>query len=69
MKQANIANMQQVNNGPSSQAGIFENQQSKLSAGEIYELPENSRTPSLESATYSPVEALGEIDRAKVRAG
>ena len=69
VKQANIANMQQVNNGPSSQAGIFENQQSKLSAGEIYELPENSRTPSLESATYSPVEALGEIDRAKVRAG
>jgi hypothetical protein len=68
VRQANIAHTQQVNNGMPSQAGEFGNQQSKLS-GEIYELPENNRTPCLASTTYPSMETLGTLDRAEVPRG
>jgi hypothetical protein len=68
VKQANIANNQQVNNGQISQAGSFENQQSKLS-GATYELLENGGTQGIASGVNPALETVGEIDRAKVPRG
>lgn len=64
VKQANIANNQQVNNGQVSQAENSGNQQSKLS-GETYELLPDSRASGIEGATYTPVATLETVDRAK----
>lgn len=68
VKQANIANNQQVNNGAPSRAGETENQQSKLS-GETYELCQDTFTPSLESRANPALEAVGEKHRAEVPRG
>ncbi|MBN8449171.1 MAG: hypothetical protein J0M13_09235 [Candidatus Accumulibacter sp.] len=68
VKQANIANNQQVNNGQISQAENFENQQSKLS-GERYELFENTGAQSIASGINPALETVGEIDRAEIRSG
>lgn len=68
VKQANIANNQQVNNGQLSQAGSFENQQSKLS-GASYELLENTGTQGIASGVDPALETVGEINRAEVRRG
>ena len=65
VKQANIANNQQVNNGPASQAGKFENQQNKLS-GATNELFENTRTQSFAGGVNPALETVGEINRAEV---
>lgn len=70
-KQANIAHgPQQVNNGiPSpSQAEKTVFEQSKQSGGGNELLP-NTRTPALEGAANPAMEAVGEIDRAKVGSG
>jgi hypothetical protein len=64
VRQANVAHNQQVNNGMPSQAGNFENQQSKLS-GETYELLENTRASGYEGAFNPAVATLEAIDRAK----
>ncbi len=64
-RQANVTTgPQQINNGTaaSSQAGNFENQQSKLS-GETYELLPDARSSGKASRVNPPVEALAEIDR------
>lgn len=66
VKQANIANNQQVNNGQVSQAGENEDERSKKT-GETYELCEDTRTPGLESRVNPALEAVGEGNRAKVR--
>lgn len=66
VKQANIANNQQVNNGEVSQAGNFENQQSKLS-GASYELLENTGTQGIASGVNPALETVGKKHRAKVR--
>ena len=68
VKQANIANNQQVNNGAVAQAGSFENQPSKL-AGATYELLENTGTQSIEGGANPALEAVGEKHRAKVPRG
>ena len=68
VQQANLANTPQVNHGPVSQAGSLENQQSKLS-GDTYELRQNTGTQSTASGVNPALEALGEIDRAKVARG
>lgn len=68
VKQANIANNQQVNNGQVSQARSFENQQSKLS-GATYELLENTGTQGIASGVNPALETVGEINRAEVRRG
>lgn len=52
-----------------SQAGNFENQQSKLSAGETYELLENTRASGYEGAFNPAVATLEAIDRAEVARG
>ena len=65
VRQANVAHNQQVNNGMPSQAGNFENQQSKLSAGETYELLENARASGYEGAVNPAMATLEAIDRAK----
>ncbi len=65
VKQANIANNQQVNNGQSSRAGNFENQQSKLSEATNELLPD-TRTQSIASGVNPALEAVGKIDRAEV---
>lgn len=59
VKQANIANNQQVNNGQVAHAGELENQQTKLS-GATYELLENSKTQSVARRVDPPLEAVGE---------
>ncbi len=63
VKQMNLANNQQVNNG-TPQAGDKTVQQTQQS-GERNELRENSGTPSLEKQDDSPLEALGEVHRAE----
>lgn len=68
VKQANIANNQQVNNGQVSQAGSFENQQSKLSEA-TYELLENTGTQGIASRVNPALETVGEVNRAKVSRG
>ncbi len=68
VKQANIANNQQVNNGQPSQAGSFENPQSKLS-GATYELPENTGTQSIASGVNPALETVGEKHGAEVGRG
>jgi hypothetical protein len=68
VKQANIANNQQVNNGPASQAGKFENQQNKLS-GATNELLENTRTQSIAGGVNPALETVGESNRTEVRRG
>ena len=66
VKQANIANNQQVNNGQSSQAENVENQQSKLS-GATYELLKNTGTQGIASGANPALETVGEKHRAEVR--
>lgn len=68
VKQANIANNQQVNNGQVSQAGSFDNQQSKLS-GASYELLEDTGTQGIASGVNPALETVGESNRAKIRRG
>lgn len=68
VKQANIANNQQVNNGQTLQAENFENQQSKLSEA-TYELLENTRTQSIASGVNPALETVGKKHRAEVRRG
>lgn len=65
VKQANIANNQQVNNGQVSHAESFENQQSKLS-GATYELLENTGTQGIPSGANPALETVGEKHRAEV---
>lgn len=67
VRQANVANNQQVNNGTaaSSQAGEKEILQNKLSR-ECYELLPDARAPGLASRVNQDVEAVGEVDRAEV---
>lgn len=65
VKQANIANNQQVNNGTLAQAGNSENQPSKLS-GATYELLPDTRASQAESGVNPAVEAVGKKHRAKV---
>ncbi len=64
VKQLNMANNQQVNNDPPHTREI-ENQQTKLSEVEN-ELCENAGTPGIEKKDDSPLEALGEVHRAKI---
>lgn len=67
-KQANISHgHQQVNNGSMalSQAREIENKQTQLSGGD-YELSQNTGTPGIAKQDDSPLETLGEIDRAKI---
>lgn len=65
VKQANIAHgHQQVNNG--SSRGENETRQNKLSE-EDNELSPNTGAPALESPTNSTLEAVGKIDRPKVK--
>lgn len=68
VKQANIANNQQVNNGQVSHAGNIENQQSKLS-GASYELLENGGTQSIASGVNPALETVGEKHGAEVDKG
>ncbi len=64
VKQLNMANNQQVNNGhPHTREN--ENQQTKLSEVEN-ELCENAGTPGIEKKDDSPLEAVGEVHRAKI---
>lgn len=65
-KQANIANgPQQVNNGTQPpRTRENESEQNKLSGG-THGLPANARASTLEGAANSPLEAVGEIDRAE----
>lgn len=65
VKQANIANNQQVNNGQLSRTGNFENQQSKLSEA-TNELFPDTRTQSIASGVDPALETVGKIDRTKV---
>lgn len=70
-KQANVTSgPQQINNGVEafSRARENENVQSKLSGGNNELLP-NTGTPCVESETYSTLETVGEVNRAKVRRG
>ena len=71
-RQANIAHgPQQVNNhapAPASRAGKTENSQTELS-GNANELLPHARASQAASRIDPPVEALGEIDRAKVGSG
>lgn len=68
-RQANIANgPQQVNNGTPSQAREIESEQSKLSGGGNELLPDG-RASALASRVDTSVEALGEINGAKVTGG
>lgn len=70
-KQANVTSgPQQINNGveASSRARENENVQFKLS-GDNNELLPNTGTPCVASETYSTLEAVGEVHRAKVRRG
>lgn len=70
-KQANIAQgHQQVNNGTMepSRAREIENEQNQLS-GVDNELCQNTGTPGIKEQDDSPLETLGEIDRAKVPRG
>ncbi len=64
VRQANVANNQQINNHP-TQAGNFEKSAEQTISGATYELLENTRASSIESATNPKVEALETIDRAK----
>ena len=64
VKQANIANNQQVNNHP-SQAGENQKSAEQTINGEGYELLPDTRASSIEGAVNPPVEALAAIDRAK----
>lgn len=68
VRQANVAHNQQVNNGMPSQAGNFENQQSKL-AGETYELLPDTRTSGIDGEVSPPVATLETFDRAEVARG
>lgn len=65
VKQANIANNQQVNNGQLSRTGNFENQQNKLSEATDELLPD-TRTQGIASGVDPALEAMGKIDRTKV---
>jgi len=67
VRQANVANNQQVNNGTaaSSQAGENDFAQNKLS-GECYELLPDTRASQAEGRIDPPVEALGKLDRTEV---
>lgn len=70
-KQANIAHgHQQVNNGTMepSRAREIENEQTQLS-GVKNELYQNTGTPGIAKKDDSPLETLGEIDRAKIPRG
>lgn len=69
VRQANFAENQQVINGEPAQAGQFEKQQSKLSAGGGHELLPNTRTPSLESATHPAMATVATLDRPEVARG
>lgn len=68
VKQANIANNQQVNNGQASQAGNPENQQSKLS-GTSHELLKNTRASQIEGRVNPALETVGEKHGAEDRRG
>ena len=68
VKQANIANNQQVNNGQTLQAENFENQPSKLSEA-TYELLENTGTQGITSGVNPALETVGKKHRAEVRRG
>lgn len=70
-KQANIAQgNQQVNNGPlePSRPRKIENEQTQLSEVNN-ELCQNTGTPGIAKKDDSPLETLGEIDRAKIPRG
>jgi hypothetical protein len=68
-KQANIANgPQQINNGAPSQAGKSEKQLNELSGGGN-ELSQDNRASSPEGRANQEMEAMGEINRAKVSRG
>lgn len=68
VKQANIANNQQVNNGQVSRAGENENEQTKQ-AGASYELLPDTRASQADGRVNPALEAVGEKHRAKVRRG
>jgi hypothetical protein len=68
VKQANIANNQQVNNGQILQAENFENQQNKLSEA-THELLENTGTQGIASGVNPALETVGKKHRAEVRRG
>ena len=70
-KQANFAaGHQQVNNGVTAptQAREIETEQSQLTGG-THELLSDTRTSGIESQLNPALEALGEIDRAKIGRG
>lgn len=65
VRQANMAQNQQVNNGMPSQAGEFGKAAEQTISGATYELLENTRASSIEGAVNPSVEALAAIDGAK----
>ena len=67
-RQANIAQNQQVNNGIPSRTRETEIEQSKQSGADSELLPD-TRASETESGVDTPLETVGEIDRAKVRRG
>ncbi|NBO87743.1 MAG: hypothetical protein EBV00_06365 [Burkholderiaceae bacterium] len=69
VRQANVAQNQQVVNGTASQAGDFGKPAEQTISEEAYELLPNTRTQSIESATYPAMEAVGTLHRAEVRNG
>ncbi len=68
VKQANIANNQQVNNGQVSRAGENENEQTKQ-AGATHELLPDTRASQADGRVNPALEAVGEKHRAEVRRG
>lgn len=64
VKQANIANNQQINNGQPVQGENFGNLQSKLSEGATYELLQDTRASQAQSRLNPPVATLEAINRA-----
>lgn len=69
VRQANVAQNQQVNNGTPSQAGEFGKAAEQTISGATYELLPDTRTQGNEGATYPAVEALGTLNRAEVCRG
>jgi hypothetical protein len=68
VKQTNIANNQQVNNGQVSRTGEDENEQSKQ-AGETYELLPDTRASQVDGRISPALEAVGEKHRAEITRG
>ncbi len=68
VKQANIANNQQVNNGQVSRAGENENEQTKQ-AGATYELLPDTRASQADGRVNPALEAVGAKHRANDRSG